>query len=113
MKFRHLITVFALVLALPVTAQITTIQLAQEVSLASVRLPQSTSGTLAFKACDECDYQTVRVSPDCSWRVNDRPMSLERFRLAVAELSDRDNEYVTVIHHLERDVITEVSIVLR
>ena len=113
MKLRILITALALILALPVTAQITTIALAEEVSLASVRLPQTDSGTLAYKSCEGCEYRTVRVSSDCTWRVNGQRLTLEKFRTAVAGVSDRDNEYVTVKRHLENDLITDVSIVIR
>ena len=113
MKLKILFTALALTLALPVTAQITTIALAEEVSLTSVRLPQSDSGTLAYKSCEGCEYRTVRVSPDCTWRVNGQRMSLEKFRAVVTEISDRDNEYVTVKRHLEKDLITDVSIVIR
>lgn len=113
MKLRILITALALILALPVTAQITTIALAEEVSLASVRLPQSDGGTLAYKSCAGCEYRTVRVSTDCTWRVNGQPMTLTKFRVVVSGITDRDNEYVTVKRHLEKDLITDVSIVLR
>lgn len=113
MKFRIFISALVLGLALPVTAQITTIQLAEEVSLATVRLPQSASGTLGYKSCAECEYRTVRVSPDCTFRVNKQPMTLDRFRKVIDGLSDRDRKYVTVKRHLEKDLITDVSIVLR
>ena len=113
MKLKFLITAFVLSLAVPAMAQITTIQLAEEVSLASVRLPQSATGTLAYKPCDECDYMTVRVSADCTWRVNQARVSLEKFREVIEGLADRDSEYVTVKRHLEKNLITDVSILVR
>ncbi len=113
MNVRHLISILLLGLALPAAAQITTVQLAHEVSLADVRMPEYASGTLGFKPCDGCDFQTARVSSDCSWLVNNQPMSFEDFQDAVSTLSDRRAHYLTVVHHLENDVITEVSIVVR
>lgn len=113
MKFRLLVISLALSVTLPVMAQITTIQLAHEVPLGDVRLPQYDSGTLAFKPCSECDYQTTRVSPDCTWRVNGRSMTLQKFREFIAGLEDSDSEYLTVMHHLKNDRITRVSILVQ
>ncbi|MDH3748357.1 MAG: hypothetical protein OER97_09130 [Gammaproteobacteria bacterium] len=113
MKFRLLMTALVLSLALPAAAQFTTVQLAHEVEMSTVRLPQSESGTIAFKACGECDYQTTRVSSETVWLVNNRPVTLVKFRQVVAGMTDRDKEYVTVKQHLERDLITQVSIIVR
>ena len=113
MNVKRLFSILLLALALPVAAQITTVQLAHEVSLADVRMPESASGTMGFKPCDGCDYQTTRVSSDCSWLVNNQSMSFEDFQDAVSAVGDRRAHYLTVVHHLENDVITEVSIVLR
>lgn len=113
MMFRTLITVFVLCIVGSATAQITTVQLAHEVRLADVRLPEHDGGTLGFKACPDCDYQTTRVGSDCTWLVNNQRVTFERFREAVNEISSRAEKYITVLQHLERDQITEVSIVLR
>lgn len=113
MNVKRLIPILLLALALPVAAQITTVQLAHEVSLADVRMPEYASGTMGFKPCDGCDYQTTRVSSNCSWLVNNQSMSFEDFQKTVSAISDRRAQYLTVLHHLENDVITEVSIVVR
>ena len=80
MKFKALIAAIALALTAPVFAQITTVALAHEVNLNDVRFPQSTSGTIGFKACSECEYATKRVSDDTRWVLNGQPVTLERFR---------------------------------
>lgn len=113
MKLRILMTALLLSLALPAAADFTTVQLAHEVAMSTVRLPQSESGTIAFKACKDCKYQTNRVSGETQWLVNRKAVTLVKFREVVAGLEDRDEKYVTVQHHLERDLITEVSITIR
>lgn len=113
MKFKIMITALVLSLAVPATAQITTVQLAHEVQLSTVRLPQSESGTIAFKPCANCDYQTTRVSGETQYLVNKKPMTLVKFREFIAGLADPDDKYVTVRQHLERDLITKVSISIR
>lgn len=113
MSFRRFVSILLLSLALPVTAQITTVQLAHEVSLADVRMPGYESGTMGFKPCESCDFQTTRVSSECTWLVNNQPTSFEEFQEAVAALENRRDHYLTVLHHLEHDHITEVSIVIR
>ena len=113
MKIRLLAMVLALGASLPATAQITTVQRAYEVPLATVRLPASESGTLAFKPCAECSTTTARVTSDTRWLVNRRAVSLQEFLSAVESRADRSKDYVTVRHHLENDLITKVTILIR
>ena len=38
-------------------------------------------------------------------------MTLEKFREGLARITNRNSEIVTIIHHLEEDRITEVSVI--
>ena len=113
MKFKAMIAAIVLALSVPAFAQITTIALAHEVNLNDVRFPQSTSGTIGYRPCAECEYTTKRVSGDTRWVLNGQPVTLERFRESLARITNRNTEIVTITHHLEQDRITEVSIYLR
>ena len=113
MNFKTLSLVLALAAAMPVTAQIKTVQLAHEVPLSTVRLPASESGTLAFKSCAECSTTTARVTSDTRWLVNHQAVSLKEFRSAIESRADRSKDYITVRHHLEKDLITRVTILVR
>ena len=62
MKIKILITAIVLTLAMPAVAEFKTVQLAHEVALSDLRLPSHPSGTIGFKGCSECEYQTERVS---------------------------------------------------
>ncbi len=108
MKTRMIFATLLLALALPAAAQFRTIQQAYEVELVNLRLPQSESGTLGFKTCEECAFVTKRLSEDTTWILNGKSMSLKKFRLGVARVTERSNQYVTVLHHLEKDRITKV-----
>ncbi len=110
MKFKVLIAAIALSLALPVTAQVDIVQEAYEVALSNVRLPRVPNGTSAFKECDRCNYAVLRVGADTTYRLNGRPVRLVKFREALASVPNRDDEAVTVLHHLERNQVTEVSV---
>ena len=111
MKFKVLITAFMLMLALPATAQFTTTVLAHEVALSQLRLPTHENGTIAFKACQECDYQTVRVTEGTRYVLNGKSTSLERFRRAAADIRERSLQPVTVHQHLADNVVTAVEII--
>ena len=108
MKIRMIIATIALAIALPAAAQFRTIQQAYEVELTDLRLPQSDSGTLGFKTCEECDFVTKRITADTRWVLNGKSMSLRKFRRGIARVNERSNRYVTVVHHLEKDRITQV-----
>ncbi len=108
MRIKIIIATALLAMALPAAAQFRTIQQAYEVELVNLRLPQSESGTLGFKTCAECAFVTKRLSDDTTWILNGKSMSLKKFRLGVARVTERSNQYVTVLHHLEKDRITQV-----
>ena len=110
MKITVLIAAIILGLALPVAAQFKTIQEAYEVQLSDLRLPQNDVGTVAFKTCRECPYQVKRVTGATEWVLDGNSMPLAKFRLGVMRLSERDNTAVTVLHHLENDRVTRVSV---
>ena len=110
MKLKVLITAALLILAGPVTADGTVVQTAYEVALSNLRLPRVQAGTIAFKECDKCNYVRIRVGADTTYRVNGHPVPLDKFRAALAGVTDRENEAVTVLHHLKRNQVTDVSV---
>lgn len=112
MKVKVLITAALLILAGPVTADGTVVQTAYEISLSNLRLPRAEAGTIAFKECEKCEYVRIRVGADTTYRVNGQPLPLAKFRAALASVADRENEAVTVLHHLKRNQVTDVSVSL-
>ncbi len=113
MKIKILITAIVLCLALPAAAQFKTIELAHEVALNELRLPSHPSGTIGFKGCSTCDYQTKRVSANTQYMLNGEHVKLAEFREAVSHVRKRSEETVTVLQHLEEDVVIKVSVYLR
>ena len=85
---------------------------AHEVQLTGLRLPASSNGTLGFKPCNDCDFETVRVTPATRYEANGQDLRLEDFRNAVARITDRANAAVTVKQHLESDTITVVRVTM-
>lgn len=99
-------------LAAPVSAQNDITVKAHEVRLSALRLPASEAGSLAFRACDECDYITRRVTPATRWEINGRAVRLDEFRAVLATIANREESTVTVGHDLTADVILDVSITI-
>jgi biopolymer transport protein ExbD len=102
--------VLALGLSLPAVAGFEVVSKAHEVSLADLRLPGSTSGTLTFKACEQCDYKTIRVTAATQYQVNRRSVGLEDFRKQLGNITNRRETTVTVLHHLESDTIKAIRV---
>ena len=113
MRIKIIVTAVVLSLAVPAAAEFRTIQKAHELSLDYVRLPQSASGTISYKKCGECPYETKRLAADVVWRVNGQPTTYADFAARVAEISRPAEQSVTVRHHLEKDQVTRVSIAIR
>jgi len=112
MKFKVLITAALLSLALSAAADFKQVAEAYEVALSNVRLPRTDGGTIAFKECDKCEYKRIRVGSDMRYRLNGKDVTLKQFREAMATVENRDEEAVTVLHHLERNQVTAVSVYL-
>jgi hypothetical protein len=112
MKLKLFIIAMCLGMALPVTADVVTTGEVYEVALSDLRLPSSESGTIAFKECSACAYMTKRVGADTRWLVNGRAVSLEKFSEAINRVTDRDHQVIGVLHHLEKDRVTQVSVYL-
>ena len=110
MKIKVLIAAIFLGLALPAAADFQTVAEAHEVSLADLRVPQSESGTVSFKTCEECAYQVKRVGANAEWVLNGKRLPLDKFRRGLASITDRDAASVTVLHHLEKDRVIRVTV---
>ncbi|MEM8817524.1 MAG: hypothetical protein AAFX56_20090 [Pseudomonadota bacterium] len=99
-----------LLTALPATAQNEITAKAHEVRLSALRLPATPSGSVAFKACDTCEYTTRRVSGNTRWVLNNKTVSLAEFRAGLASVRNRSEAWVTVLHDLGSDQITRVAV---
>lgn len=84
---------------------------AYEIAVADLRLPGNAVGSVAFKDCEACETQTVRVNSDTRYLLNDRDVSLADFRNAVRSIKDKRSNIATVIHHLESNLIVAVHVV--
>ena len=112
MKLKILIAAALFSLALPAAADFKQVAEAYEVALSDVRLPRTNGGTIAFKECATCEYKRFRVGSDMRYRLNGKDVTLKKFREAMATVEDRKAEAVTVLHHLERNQVTAVSVYL-
>ena len=110
MRFAVLIATISFALSLPSMAQFQTVAEAHEVRLSDLRLPQSEGGTVAYKTCDGCAYKSKLVSNDVQWIFDGRSLPLEEFRRNLAAVRDPENTPAMVLHHLESDRVTRVSV---
>jgi len=67
-----------------------------EVSIYSVRLPVSPNGTVALRECEDCDYHSIRVTPETQYIINDKHLRLNQFRKRILELKLRGDITVNV-----------------
>ena len=108
MKIKTIVAAFLLSLCISAAAQFQTVAEAYEVALNDIRLPQNEVGTIAFKQCGECSYETRRVNRDTIWEFNGDRMSLEKFRRNFASIDRSQNIPVQILYHLELNQVTRV-----
>ncbi len=110
MNIKILMISLLLSLVLPAAADFTTVEEAYEVALSDLRLPQHKSGTIGLKQCESCDFVTLRVNADTRYSINGKSVQLAQFRAALARVTDRSSEAITIMHHLERNQVTAVLV---
>ncbi len=112
MQLRKLLVLVLLGLSLAAAADFRTITEAYEVYLSDLRLPGSENGTLTFRRCPSCEAQTLRVTGKTRYVVNDRGVALAEFKNQLRRVRNRNAVAATVMHHLESNTITAVSVKL-
>ena len=110
MHIQRLLVLVLLGLSLSAVAGFTTITEAYEVAVDDLRLPGYEGGTLTFKQCADCEAQTVRVTHGTRFVINGHSVKLKEFRKSLSQVSNRADESVIVLHHLESDTVTSVSV---
>jgi hypothetical protein len=110
MKIRHFFIAALLSISLPAADDFTTIAEAYELALSDVRVPATPSSGISFKVCDECEMQLVRVTPNTQYNFNGKTYTLKEFRKRVFNIQDRSETFVSIVHHLEADVVLSVSV---
>ena len=108
--YRKLLILVLLGLSFSAAADLTTITAAYEVAVSDLRLPVSENGTLTFKQCPDCEAQTLRVTSNTRYVVNDRGTELAEFKNQLRRVRNRKTVAATVMHHLESNTITAISL---
>ena len=111
MKIKMVVTALLLSLSITAAAQLKTIAESYEVSMTDVRLPSTEVGTIAFKRCGDCSYETRRVTRETVYEFNGKRLPLDKFRVSFNSVDRSLNIPVQVVHHLESNQVTKVFIV--
>lgn len=108
--FQILVVALALFAATQAPAEFKTVARAYEVALSDFQAPQFPNDIVTFKACGTCDAQSVRVTPKTSYVINQHTTGFKDFVKALAAARDRERKTVIVMHHLESDTVSSLSI---
>jgi hypothetical protein len=112
MKIKAILVTIMLCLGLHAGAEFTTIAEAYEVAVVDLRLPGNSSGTLSLKRCASCDTETIRVTANTRYVVNERDLALAEFTKRIQPIKTSATHIATVVHHLESNVVTAIYIVI-
>ncbi len=112
MKIRHFLSAALLSVSLPAAADFTTVAEAYELALSNVRVPATPSSGIIFRKCDDCELETIRVTPGTQYLVNRKPVTLKEFREHVFRVRDRVGTTVIVKHDFASDTVVTVSVIL-
>ncbi len=113
MHIQRLLVLAILGLSISATADFRTITEAYEVDLSDLRLPRSENGKLTFKQCSDCEQETLRVTVQTRYLINDRDFTLVEFKKQLKRVRNRKDQSVAVLHHLESDTIKAIKVWLR
>lgn len=110
MNIKKLLVCILLSFSLPAAADFVTVSEAYEIALSDFRVPATPSSGVQFKKCDECEFQTIRVTPNTQYVINGKSVLLKEFRKRIFDVRDRAAETIIVLHHLESDTIVSISV---
>lgn len=110
MGIRKILMGILLAASLPAAADFTVVAPAYELVLSNLVVPVTTTGTLSFRECNECEPKVVRLTRNTQFKVNGQSVELQEFRKIVFEVKDRSNKTVIVKHDLPSDTIVYVSV---
>lgn len=113
MKFKIVITAFMLMLAIPAAADFVTSARAIELVLSDITVPPSQNSKLMFKECDDCDYMSIRLTPQTVYKINGRSVRFDKFRETIRGVRNPGVTPTIVLHHLESDTVKSVSVTLQ
>ena len=111
MKIRIFGAIAILGLAMPAAAELYEVESrAYELGLQDFVAPATINGTTAFKPCSTCDRERVRVDARTEYSVDGKRVRFADFRKALLLATDRDSVFITVMHHLESDVVLSIDV---
>jgi hypothetical protein len=112
MRIPKIITALMVFVSLSAAADFQTVELAYEVALSDLQVPVTSTGTVIFRECSECDPKVVLMTRHTQFLINGQVVELKEFRKNVFKIRQRDNKAVTIKHHLATDTITSISVAL-
>jgi hypothetical protein len=81
-----------------------------EVSIKSLRLPVSPNGTVSLRECGDCDYHSIRVTPNTQYMINGEQLRLTKFRKAILDLKLRMDITVNVTRDEATSTVASVYV---
>lgn len=109
MKKRALFAAIFLTMSVSASADFETISRAYEVPLNIFTVPVTHTGIITFGECPECQFVSARLTVNTQFVVNGVSVELKDFRAQAFQVRNRESTAVTVLHHLESNTITSIS----
>jgi hypothetical protein len=110
MIIRKIIAALLLTVSLSAAADFVTTEEGYEVALSNMTVPVTSTGSLVFTECAECDSRMIRMTRNTRFIVNGQTVELQEFRKRVFHVRDRTKVAVTIMHHLESNTVTYVAV---
>ena len=112
MQIQKYLAIVLIGLSFSAAAEFTTVTAAYEVDVSNLTLPANEVGTLKFKQCKDCEWQTILVTGKTVYVLNGNHLPLAEFKEQLELIANPSTETATVLHHLESNVITGIKLKL-
>ena len=110
MTFRMGVFLLAVCFSAPAFGDLKTLVEAKETNPAFMNVPTSENGRMTFRTCEECEFISVRLTPETQYFLRGETLTFAAFRTGFNSLRRGTEDYALVTYDTETNTVTSVRV---
>ena len=110
MTFRKGVLLLAVCISAPALGDLKTLVEAKETNPSFMNVPTSENGRMTFKTCEDCEFISVRLTPETRYYLRGETLTFSAFRTGFNSLRRSTEDYALVTYDTETNTVTSVRV---